>query len=59
MVDAIQRLLAQSDASGEAFNVGGLEEMSMLDFAQHIIKLTEVHPSIADRDVSAIVPDPP
>lgn len=48
MVDAIQRLLAHPDACGEAFNVGGLEEMPMLDFAQHIIKLTEVHPSIAD-----------
>lgn len=49
VVDAILCLLGQPAASGEAFNVGGLEEISMLDLAERIIKMTAVHPMMEAR----------
>jgi len=42
VVDAFIRLMDSPAASGEAFNVGGLEEISMLDLARQVLELTAV-----------------
>jgi UDP-glucose 4-epimerase len=40
VVDAFMRLMDSPGAAGEAFNVGGLEEISILDLAQRVLDLT-------------------
>ena len=39
VVDALVRLADSSDAAGEAYNVGGLEEISMHDLARRVLDL--------------------
>ena len=39
VVDALVRLADSSDAAGEAYNVGGLEEISMYDLARRVLDL--------------------
>lgn len=40
VVDAIMRLVDNPDCSGEAYNVGALEEISVLDLARRVAELT-------------------
>lgn len=40
VVDAMLRLLYRPESHGQAFNVGALEEISMLDLAERVVKLT-------------------
>lgn len=39
VVDAFVRLIDSPEASGEAFNVGGTEEISMVDLAKRVLQL--------------------
>ena len=44
VVDVTMRLLDSSDATGEAYNVGGLEEISVHDLACRVVDLAEPLP---------------
>jgi len=44
VVDAIVRLLDSSDGTGEAYNIGGLEEISVYDLARRVLDLAEPLP---------------
>ena len=41
VVSALMRLMSSENSTGEVFNVGGGEEISILDLAQKIIEMTE------------------
>ena len=45
VVDALIRVLDSSEASGEAYNVGGLEEIPMYDLARRVLELAEPFPA--------------
>jgi UDP-glucose 4-epimerase len=47
VVAVLMKLMASDQSSGEVFNVGGVEEISILDLAQKIIDMTGSSSSIA------------
>lgn len=46
VVDGLSALMACDDAAGEVFNIGGTEEITILDLAERIIQATESRSSI-------------
>jgi UDP-glucose 4-epimerase len=57
VVDAIQRLIEHPDISGQVFNIGSSEEVSIRQLAERVIAITGSGSQIINRSYDEVYPD--